>query len=555
MSRNRRERREAQRARAVSGAASAQTLALPTGAWIAMALVAACAVAYWSTPGLGFTKFDDPLYVTENPHVAHGLTWSTVAWAFTGGYAANWHPLTWLSHAIDVQLFALEPGPPHVENVVIHTATTVLLFAVLVRLTGARWRSAFVAALFGVHPLHVESVAWVAERKDVLSAFFWVLTLWCYTSYVRKPKLMNYGLVVVCFTLGLMAKPMVVTLPFVLLLLDVWPLRRVELGPKWWSTAKPLIREKLPLFALSVASSIVTFVAQREGGTVASTIRLPMSERLGNAVIAYASYVEKMLWPAHLAAYYPYPRILPVAEAAIGAMLLLIITAAAVATARRRPYFLVGWLWYLGTLVPAIGIVQVGTQAMADRYTYLPLIGLFIAIAWGAGDVVDHWNQLTMPAAVVAATVLFACVAMSRTQVAYWQSSATLWRHALDVTTDNYAAHTYYGNALAAQGKTDAAVAEYRQALLIRADYPEAHNNLGPALAAQGKLDEAVAHFREAIRLRPNYADAYSNLGVALASQGRWDEAIAQYTLALRYDPDHARARANLQLALRALGK
>jgi tetratricopeptide (TPR) repeat protein len=348
---------------------------------------------------------------------------------------------------------------------------------------------------------------------------------------------------------------MVVTLPFALLLLDVWPLRRVEIGPSRWASAKRLIREKVPLFVLSIASSVLTFLAQREGGTVASTIRLPLSDRIGNALISYLAYIEKMFWPAHLAAYYPYPRELPLTEAAISAFVLLVVTAGAVALARRYPYLLIGWLWYLGTLVPAIGIVQVGTQAMADRYTYLPLIGLFIALVWAIGDLLERWKQARVPAFVAGGAAVLACIAVSRVQVGYWQGSPTLWKHALDVTTDNYAAHTYYGNALASQGKIDDAIGEYREALRIRADYPEAHNNLGPALAGQGKLSEAIAHFREAIRLRPNYADAYSNLGVALASEGKWDLALAEYDTALRYDPDHARARANRQLALRALGR
>ena len=556
MSRARRERRNARRTGLAKSTAPAPArLVTPASLWLAIGLVTAVVVAYWPAHSLGFTKFDDPLYVTANPHIANGLTWSMVPWAFAAGYAANWHPLTWFSHALDVQLFGLDAGPHHVENVIIHALTTVVLFAALVRMTGALWRSAFVAALFGVHPIHVESVAWIAERKDVLSGLFWMLTLWAYASYARKQNLKSYAWVVAWFTLGLMAKPMVVTLPFVLLLLDVWPLRRVEFGPGWRSTMKAVLREKVPLFALSIASSVITFLAQREGGTVASTIRLPLSERLGNALIAYAAYIEKMVWPAHLAAYYPYPRTLPVAETVVSAVFLLVVTIAAIALFQRGPYLLIGWLWYLGTLVPAIGIVQVGTQAMADRYTYLPLIGLFIAVTWGAGDLLDRWKQAKVPAMVAATAALVACVVVSRVQVGYWQGSPTLWRHALDVTTDNYAAHTYYGNALAAQGKTDAAIAEYGEALRIRPDYPEAHNNLGPVLAAQGKLDEAIEQFREAIRLRPNYADAYSNLGVALASQGKWDQAVVQYNSALRFDPDHARARANLQLALRAMGK
>jgi tetratricopeptide (TPR) repeat protein len=512
-------------------------------------------IAYWPVLSFGFVRFDDPTYVTENPHIVNGLTWSNIQWAFTSGYGANWHPITWLSHMLDVQLFGFDGGAHHLTNVLLHGATTVLLFGGLFKMTGALWQSAVVAGLFGLHPIHVESVAWVAERKDVLSAFFWMLTLWAYAAYVRRPRGSAYVWVVASFALGLMAKPMVVTLPFVLLLLDVWPLRRVELREGWSTKVRSLLWEKVPMFALSIASSVITFLVQQRGGAVASGVRLPLVERLGNALIAYASYIGKMLWPLHLAAYYPYPRSLPSTEALVSAMLLIAVSIGAVVSSRRRPYVLVGWLWYLGTLVPAIGIVQVGTQAMADRYTYIPLIGLFIVFAWGIPDAFQRWPQTRIPTAVVAAAVLLSCAAASRVQVRYWESSMTLWRHALDVTTDNYAAHTFYGNALAGRGDAAGAIAEYTEAIRIRPDYPEAHNNIGPALASQGKVDDAVAHFIEAIRLRPSYADAYGNLGVALATQGKLDLAIDKYHESLRLDPDNARVHANLGLALQALGQ
>jgi tetratricopeptide (TPR) repeat protein len=517
--------------------------------------VAAVVITYWPVRNFGFVRFDDPTYVTENPHIVNGVTWSAVRWAFTSGYGANWHPVTWLSHMLDVQLFAFDAGAHHITNVLVHAVTTVLLFGVLFRMTGALWRSAIVAGLFGVHPIHVESVAWIAERKDVLSAFFWMLTLWAYAAYVRQPRASRYVWVVVSFALGLMSKPMVVTLPFVLLLLDIWPLNRFDLRTGWWSTARPLLREKLPLFALSIASSAITIVVQGQGGTVASSVRLPLIERLGNALIAYAAYIGKALWPLHLAAYYPYQRSLPWVTLMVSALLLLGALVGVILVGRKRPYLLVGGLWYLGTLIPAIGIVQVGTQAMADRYTYIPLIGIFVILAWGIPDIVSRWPSLRIPASVVATAALLLCVVTARTQVHYWESSMTLWKHALDVTTDNYAAHTYYGNALVARGEIDRAIAEYTEAIRIRPDYPEAHNNLGPALARQGKVDDAIAHFVEAIRLRPGYADAYSNLGVALASEGKLDEAIAQYTKALRLDPDHAHAHGNLGLALQARGR
>ena len=556
MSQARRQRRAAKRSTAAVVARAKGEFAFPRQTlWVSIGVALAVALAYWPVYRFGFVRFDDPTYVTENPHVLSGLTWPAVKWAFTSGYGANWHPLTWMSHMLDVQLYGLDAAGHHATNVLLHAASTVLLLGVLVRMTGALWRSTVVTALFGLHPIHVESVAWVAERKDVLSAFFWMVTLWAYTAYVRKPRPIRYGLVVASLALGLMAKPMVVTLPFALLLLDVWPLRRLDVGGRLWTSMWPLVREKLPLFALSVASSVITFEVQRQGGTVASGLRLPLDERLGNALISYAVYIGKTLWPLHLAAYYPYPRSLPTTSMLVSALCLFAITAGAIAALRRYPYVLVGWLWYLGTLVPTIGIVQVGTQAMADRYTYIPLIGIFIVLAWGIPDILCRWPQSRAPAFALASAAVVACVFGTTVQARYWESSMTLWKHALEVTTDNYAAHTFYGNALAAQGNLDAAIAEYTEAIRIRPDYPEAHNNLGPALASKGKLDDAIRHFAEAIRLRPNYADAHSNLGVALASQGKLDEAIAQYNEALRLDPDHGRARANLGLALQALGR
>ena len=555
MSRSRRERRAAQRARAPERPEAARASAPHVRAvWLALGLVAAVSVAYWPVRRFGFVRFDDPLYVTENPHVLGGMTWNAVRWSFGAGYAANWHPLTWMSHMLDVQLFGVDPGAHHLMNVVLHAVTTVLLFAVLLRMTGAIWPSGLVAALFGLHPIHVESVAWIAERKDVLSALFWMLTLWAYTGYARQPSRRRYGWVTLFFALGLMAKPMVVTLPFVLLLLDVWPLQRLD-----WHSARtslrPLLLEKAPLFALSAASSAITFLAQREGGTVASSVRLPLPDRLGNATIAYVTYIQKALWPAHLAAYYPYPRVIPASLVAISTLVLVVATAAAVRIGAHRPYVLVGWLWYLGTLIPTIGLVQVGTQSMADRYSYLPLIGLFIVVAWGLRDITEGHSKRRVTAAVAMSALLVLCIAATRRQVRHWENSQALWTHAIAVTTDNYAAHTYLGNALATAGDVDGAIAQYVEALRIRPDFPEAHNNIGPALASQGKTDAAISHFIAAIRLRPNYADAHNNLGVTLASQGKLDEAIAHYREAARIDPDHPHVHGNLGLALKAQGQ
>ncbi len=519
-----------------------------------LGLVALVALAYESVRRYGFLRFDDPLYVSENPHIAHGLTWGAVRWALTSGYAANWHPLTWVSHMLDIQLFGMDAGAHHVTNVLLHLGSTLLLFGVLLRMTGAVWRSAFVAGLFGVHPVHVESVAWVAERKDVLSALFWMLTLWAYVGYARQRRLGRYLLVVALFALGLMAKPMVVTLPFALLLLDFWPLRRLSsLGGE--QSTRALIIEKIPLFALSVASSVITFLVQREGGTVAAGEHLSLATRVENAVTAYVSYLGKALWPSHLAAYYPYPRAFSLAAVAASALLLVAVSAGVVRFARRYPYLPVGWFWFLGTLVPTIGLVQVGTQAMADRYTYLPLIGIFIIIAWGVADLASRWPVRRSAVAAVAGAVLLGCTLASRAQVRYWQTDKMLWAHALDVTTDNYGAQSYLANALAAEGDLAGAIAHNVEAIRILPEFAEAHNNLGPVLARAGRLDEAIAEFTEAIRLHPKYPDAHSNLGLALASQGKLEEAVSHYREAIRLDADHARAHANLGVAYQRLGR
>ena len=532
--------------------------------WISLALIAVCIFIYSPVRNHDFVAWDDPAYVSENSHVAAGVTWEGTQWAFTTGYMANWHPLTWMSYMLGTQFFGLSAGPHLLANVFLHILNTLLLFGLLHKMTGALGRSAFAAALFAAHPLHVESVAWVSERKDVLSTLIGLITLWAYVDYARRSGRVRYLAVLLLFALGLMAKPMLVTLPFVLLLLDYWPLRRVALqtdgleAPEILShTRHPvlqLVREKLPLFAISVISSIITFIVQQRAGAVSALTKLPLDVRVANALVSYAAYVGKMLWPAHLSALYPLYRWGP--EAVLGSSLALVaVTAGVIWAGRRHPYLPVGWFWFLGTLVPVIGLVQVGSQAMADRYTYVPLIGLFIILAWGIPDLLPRgrWREGVLPAA--AAMLILACAIGARAQVEYWKDSMTLWTHALEVTTDNDIANNLLGDALAKHGRAQEAMAHYSEALRIKPDNAQAHNGLALALANQGKLSEALPHYSEAIRLKPDFVDAHSNMGLALAGQGKIADAIGQYSEALRLNPDFVDAHNNLGVALANQGK
>lgn len=526
--------------------------------WISLALIAINVVVYAPVRGYDFVTFDDPQYITGNPYIAGGLTWQGVWWALTTGYTSYWHPLTWLSHMLDIQLFGLNAGGHHVVSVLIHIATTLVLFGVLHRMTGARGRSAFVAALFAVHPLHVESVAWVAERKDVLSGLFWMLTLWAYVSYVHQPaplptshsplpapRLSRYLITLLLFALGLMAKPMLVTLPFVLLLLDFWPLRRTPL---------PLLREKLPFFALAAASSIVTFLVQRNVGAVAELQTLPLQSRVANALVSYVAYIGDMLWPTRLAALYPYLP-LPVWKVAGASVALIAISILVFRAARRYPYLPVGWLWYLGTLVPVIGLIQVGGQSRADRFTYIPLIGLFIIVAWGIPELFARWQYRNIALPAAAGLVLLACAITARNQAAYWGNSVTLWEHTLEIAPLNYLAHNNLGVMLRDQGRPAEAIAHFTESLRIRPNSAEAHNNLGAALAEGARVDEAIPQYIEALRLRPEFADAHNNLGVALAEQGKTGEAIREFQESLRINPDQANTQSNLAVMLQNQGR
>jgi Flp pilus assembly protein TadD len=510
-----------------------------------------------------FINFDDTQYVTENQHVQAGLTWNNLAWAFTTAHAGNWHPLTWLSHMLDCQLYGLNPAGHHLTNVLLHSASTVLLFLVLLGMTGSRWRSAFVAALFALHPLHVESVAWVAERKDVLSTLFWIFTLWAYLAYTQRPSVRRYLLILLVFALGLMAKPMLVTLPCVLLLLDYWPLKRIELGQsasglptasqpstiaeKPGMQAFRLLLEKTPLFVLAAASCVVTFVVQKSWGAVGALEVYPIKIRVANALVSYVKYMVKMIWPQNLAVFYPHPgQSLPMWQAAAAGLLLLLISIAVIRAGRRQPYLAVGWLWYLGTLVPVIGLMQVGGQAMADRYTYVPLIGLFIMAAWGVGDVVGSWRYGKSALASAAISLLVALMVCASLQVKHWKNSLTLFEHALRVTENNYLAHLNLGAALADQGKAEEAITHYHRSLQIAPNYAEAYNNLGLALVQLGKNDEATAHYVKALQINPHCAIAHNNFGVVLTRQGEFDKAIAHFYYALNLRPDWVEVYNNL---------
>jgi len=524
---------------------------------IYLALALTTLAAYWHLRSCQFVNYDDKQYVAENRHVKAGLTCKSVVWAFTTGHASNWHPLTWLSHMLDCHLFGTNPRWHHFTNLLLHIANTLLLFTVFKQMTAALWRSAFVAAAFALHPLHVESVAWIAERKDVLSTLFWMLTMIAYVSYVRRPGISRYLLTVVVFALGLMAKPMLVTLPFVLLLLDYWPLERLQLcrdaNHRLWFQ---LVREKVPFFVLSAASSVITFLVQQSGAAVATIEKVPISFRITNALVSYVSYIVKTVYPSRLAVLYPLSgHDLLMAKSVLSFIVLVSVSAGIIRLARRRQYLAVGWLWYLGTLLPVIGLIQVGEQAFADRYTYIPLIGLFIVISWGGFDLLAKWQYRKITLALSAGIVLVVLLICTRIQVRYWQNSFTLFGHALDVTENNSGMHRAMGLSLVSQRRFDEAVSHCRQAVQINPNSARLHKSLGVALAAQGKFEEAISSYRQALQLKPNYAEVYNYLGDALQSQGWLDEAVSAYRQALQFKPNYVEAHNNLSVALQLKGR
>ena len=518
--------------------------------WVALVLLNV--FIYGAVGTFELVNWDDPTYISENPTVLRGLSWSTAWWALTTGHSPYWHPLTWLSHLLDISLFGTNAGPYHVVNLILHTANTLLLFELLRRTTRATGPSAFVAAIFAAHPLHVESVAWVTERKDVLSTLFFLLTTLAYVGYARRPSWRRYAAVMVLFGLALMSKPMVVTLPVVLLLLDVWPLARAN--------ARALILEKVPLFALALATSVTTVVIQYRVGAIAGLDALPWPTRVANATIGYVAYVWKTIWPSPLAAFYPLFDIS--APRVAGALALLAcLTIAAFRVRVRHPYVWVGWLWYIATVTPVIGFLQAGEQGMADRFMYVPMIGLLIVVAWGAGPVLDRVGLRSRSAVGTAAVALvLACAVVARGQAAHWENSLTLWGHAARVTPASYIAHENLGQALRERGRLDESRASYERALALAPARSPAYaavinNSIGLVLTRQGRLAEARDRFAAAVERNPGFAEARSNLGNALAADGRMAEAIEHYREAIRLKPDYVEPRIGLGGALLRSGR
>jgi protein O-mannosyl-transferase len=515
-------------------------------AWLlAVLLGLVTVVLYWPALHHDFVDYDDPLYVTGNSQVQAGLSWANLQWAATSAVSSNWHPLTMLSHTLDCQLYGLKPWGHHLTSVLLHALDTLLVFLLLRRLTGAVWRSAAVAALFGWHPAHVESVAWVAERKDVLSACFGLLSLYFYARYAQKrtlgprPSALDYCLTLLCLALGLLSKPMLVTWPCVMLLLDYWPLNR---GLGW----RRLVREKIPFFALVAATSAVTYLVQQHCGAMAQSESLAWGARAANALVSYARYLGKLFWPSDLAVFYPHPGSWPLPLVLAAGALLAGLSALFAWQRRQRPHLLVGWLWFVGTLVPVIGLVQVGEQAMADRYTYLPSLGLFILVIWGLDELTRPWRNRTAGLLAAGAAVAACGLAATSRQLAYWQDSETLFRHALAVTADNHLAHNNLGTTLYVKGRMAEAITEYQAALRLKPNDTEAHHNLGLAFLNGDRTDEAIAQFRMALQLKPDYVKAHYNLGLTFLSQGRLDEAAGEFQAALRYRPDYAEAHSYL---------
>jgi protein O-mannosyl-transferase len=550
---------------------------------LAILLALVTMVLYWPATSHGFISLDDPEFVLNNTHVNSGLSWQNALWALGSGDTANWHPVTWLSHMLDCQMFGVEPWGHHLTSVLLHALNAMLVFVLLRLMTGMTWRSLWVAALFSLHPLRVESVAWVAERKDVLSGCFGLLSLIFYARYVigdRKPEPRGWGpisplpsaisylLSLFFFTLGLMSKPMLVTWPFVMLLLDYWPLRRIadcrlrtaeaELGDRVKVGTLPwrkVVWEKIPFFVPAAAASVATLVMQRREGALAAGDHLSLGARGGNALISCCRYLGKLLWPTDLAVFYPHPGQWPIGNILLAGGLILGFSALLFSQRRRYPFLLIGWLWFLGTLVPVIGLVQVGAQAMADRYTYIPSLGILILGVWGGCDLIRRWRHGGTVLLVSGIVAIVLCFLLTRQQLMHWKDDETLFRHAAEVVENNYLAHNNLGIALNSKGQIEEAISQFQTAIRLKPDYAEGYYNLGIALNSEGQIDQAISQFQTVLSMKPDYAETHNSLGIALGSKGQIDEAIIQFQTAIRLKPDYAEAYYNLGIALNSKGQ
>jgi Flp pilus assembly protein TadD len=518
-------------------------------ALLAACLILSIAAVYWRVYTFGFIGYDDSAYVSANYTVQSGLSLRSIKWSFTTLHAGFWQPLVWLSFLVDYELFGLHPGGFHITNVFLHTVNSLLLFFLLKIMTGSQWKSWFVAAFFALHPLHVESVAWIAERKDVLSTTFLMLTLLSYISFVKKSSRSSYVFMTLCFTMGLMSKAMLVSLPILLLLFDYWPLNRFQLDYSLHAAHShkntpilALLKEKVPLFFIAVIFSCLTIFSQKAGGAIVSQTIHPISYRLANAVVSYGAYIGKMIYPFNLAVVYPFAESIALWKTIFIAVVLVIFSAITLKAATKYPYVAMGWFWYLVTLIPVIGIIQVGPQSMADRFTYIPLIGLYIVIVWSIDETI---NSMRLPKFTggIAAFLVIACLSLiSWHQLGYWQNSYTLFSRALQVTENNYVAHSNLGVYLIKKGKTEEATNHLRKALEIAPGYKTAHNSLGIALAKDGKLEEALDSFSMALQIDPDFANAHYNMGLALVKMGKLNEAAVHFSETLKQHPFNPKA-------------
>jgi Flp pilus assembly protein TadD len=543
--------------RATAGARSSPAAAVrnspaPLTPWLlSAALVVAVMAIYWQTTGFEFVNLDDGLYVVDNPRVNSGLSAENVRWAFTTGHAANWHPITWISHQLDVSLFGMDAGAHHAVSMVWHAVNALLLFALVRMLTGSTWKSFFVAAFFAVHPTRVESVAWVAERKDLLSTFFWFASTWAWVKWIRQPAAKWFLAALVLLACGLMSKPMLVTVPLTWLLLEHWPLARPQ-------PLRQRVIEKWPFFALAIASSVITFVVQREGGAVGSATLLPVSERLAHALTSYVRYLGQFVWPQGLAPFYPHPMHTVGAAAAGAAGVLAVVTWIAWRTRRTHAYLLTGWFWFLGTLIPVIGLVQVGTQSHADRYTYVPFIGLLIAMAWTTQWMSRRWKIPCRVFDVAGAVLGIGLAVLAWRQTAHWRTSETLWTHTVAVTDRNARAHNLLGAIYANSGRIERAEAEFKAALASNPDLSEGLHivpNLGRVLMARGKPVEALPYLERARTMKPGDAAVLHELGMAYFALSRNAEAIDAWREAVRVQPDSTNTWFLLGMTLAAGGQ